>query len=142
MFTGCHPLLENFLPPLIFVGWAGRYRSSPSTDRLCPSISKEITGFSPVADRKICSNSKQKLFEVAGRTPEPDVRVRVRRSVVQVHGEHSGSCTIVPVAAALNGTGSESSTGPNIIFHCLSNLQASYPARPSPQKYLHAVQRR
>lgn len=38
-----------------------------------------------------------------GRTAEPDVRVRVRRSIVQVHPEHASITAIVPVPATLHG---------------------------------------
>lgn len=59
------------------------------------------------------------LFTVSdpGSTTETDVRVRVRRSVVQVHGHCSCIRTIVPVATTLNGTSPEQSA--SLIPVCL-----------------------
>ena len=134
--TGCRPLLKSFSPPLFSSVRQADTEVLPPQIGFAPASQRNwMTKFSPVANRKF-ARTPNKMFEVVGRTPEPDVRVRVRRIVVQVHGEHAGLCTIVPVTAALNGTSSEQGTGLNINFsHLQSNPRASYPSPPISRKY-------
>ena len=105
-----HEKIIKFLPSStlqkIRTAEASQPRVSPGFDPKCleTNLKESVTEEQFAASISSTPNLKSAKIK-SENAPEPNVRVRVRRAVVQVRVERASVRAIVPVAAADNGAG-------------------------------------